>query len=127
MRSSRNNERHDEANLALETIADVRLMTTPKDEYLRRYKTAGLLRLTSLHHHVMDRVFAEFADGFSFDDILELTEKDPEIVDTTWIEGNLNRVRLLVMRALDGLVAVEMLKESKTEKGVYDICWPPAP
>ena len=98
---------------------------TPREEYLKRAAQAGLLQLNSLHHHVMDRIFFECADGFSFDDVLCRITTDPEIVDAPSIVENPNRIKLVVIRAIDSLVLVGMLTEIVTDAKRYFFAWSP--
>lgn len=96
---------------------------TPRQEYLKRASQVGLLPLTSLHHHVMDRIFFEFTDGFSFDDVLCQVAADPEIVDFPAIARNPNRTKLVVIRAIEGLVSVGMLNEIVNDTKCYLFAW----
>ena len=118
-------------------------MTTPREEYLRRRVSAGLLALNNIHHDIMDRIFLEFSDGFSFDDVFQKVVTDPKIVDAISIARdtkppvdinqvdvnsvNINRAKLVVIRVLDGLVAVGMLREAVSDKKYYYSCWTPTP
>jgi hypothetical protein len=86
-------------------------MTTPSEEYLIRRMNAGLLALSGLHHYLMDRVFVDFDDGFSFDDVLQKAAADPKIFESVAIAGNGVRLKVFVIRVIEGLVSVGMLRE----------------
>ncbi|MBI5757568.1 MAG: hypothetical protein HZA46_03500 [Planctomycetales bacterium] len=98
---------------------------TPREEYLKRASQAGLLPLNSLHHHVMDRIFFEFANGFSFDDVLRQIAADPEIVNFPSIAENPNRAKLVVLRAIQSLVSAGMLNEMVNDTKRYHFAWSP--
>lgn len=73
----------------------------------------------------MDRIFFDFADGFSFDDVLGQIATDPEIVSIHSIAENPNRAKLVVIRAIEGLVSVGMLNEIVTDTKRYHFAWSP--
>jgi hypothetical protein len=116
------------------------MMTTPREEYLNRRVSAGLLYLTKTHHHVMDRIFFEFSDGFSFDDVFQRAVTDSDVVDDVSEARSTNpidiervdmnrviniRVKLVVIRSLDALVGVGMLREATSDAKRYYFCWTP--
>lgn len=86
-------------------------------EFVRRAKIAGQLSLSYLHHHVMDRMISGRANGFSFEDIVDEAATDPTFRKDVAIGGNRLRARLVVIRALEGLVAVGMLRDELTSDG----------
>lgn len=71
----------------------------------------------------MDQIYLVLEDGFSFDDIYQITVTDEEIVGAASMAGNLGRVKLVVIRALQGLVATGMLRESAEEPKQYFYRW----
>ena len=100
-------------------------MITVQEEYLKRRQVACLPHLSDLHHHVMDRVFSEFSDGFSFDDAFAQIAKDPKVTQATAVGNDLNKVRLIVTRALDALVLVGMTRVEISDSRHYYRLWSP--
>jgi hypothetical protein len=102
-------------------------MTTASEEYLKRRVGTAFLPLAPLHHQAMDRIFSAFSKEFSFDDALQLIANEPAIVDSTPIAGNAGRLKLLVIRVVDGLAGVGMIVESEVDEGTYTVCWKQPP
>jgi len=98
-------------------------MKSPRQEYLERANSLGILPLGPLHHHVMDRVFRELRDGFSFDDVLHTIEADDAVTNHPSIDNTALRVKLVVIRALDSLVEVGMLNQVPANERRYSFNW----
>lgn len=98
-------------------------MVSASAEYLSRRDGTEFARLSPLHHHVINCIFSEMKDGFCFDDVFQHVARDTEIVDAPSMAGNLGRVKLVVIRALDALVSVEMLNVTNSERESYHLCW----
>jgi hypothetical protein len=90
---------------------------SPHEEFVRRAKEAGQPPLAYLHHHVMDQIYSGRTDGFSFNDIYTEAAVDPILRDNAGMAEYPPRIRLVVIRALEGLVAVEMLREESSSEG----------
>lgn len=87
------------------------------EEFLRRARGAGQLPLSPLHHHVMDQTISGRMGSFSFEDIYNEAKADPTVRDNVGMAENPNRIRLVVIRALEGLVAVGLLREETMSDG----------
>ena len=93
---------------------------TPSEEYLKRADpTEGILRLTSLHHHVMDKLHSEFQDEFTIDDACELFNDYSKLLSQPAIEEKPSLKKLFVIRSINALVDVGILKESQFSPKCY--------
>lgn len=93
------------------------------NQYLQNAKSRGLLQLSSVHHHVMDQMRSHLCDSFSLGDALELAKGDPVVRDSPLIAGNENRMYLVVYRAVEGLLASELLERTAGEGGSDRFSW----
>ena len=99
-------------------------METAKNEYLRRIAGSALFAMTSLHHHIMERIVAELGPRFELVDLLSLLESDEEFCEKKAIANNTHRVKLFALQTLQALVAVNMVEtEQPPDKG-YWLKWP---
>ena len=100
-------------------------MKRPSEEYLNRRGKYGLLQLGPPYYHVIDLIYRDFSDGFSFQDVFDQALLDQEIIGTDFVSGNNNRAKLVVMMAIDGLVMSEMICETAPQRSSYGFVWHP--
>lgn len=71
----------------------------------------------------MDQIFTEMSDSFTFDEIYDQCLTDTFVTSDEVIAKNPNRIKLLVVRAVQELVSVGMLRERESELKRYFFCW----
>jgi len=98
----------------------------PSEVYVFRAASLGLLRLSYLHHYVMDHIFLNDSDDITFDDVLREMLADPVICNDPAMSANPVRVKLVVIRAFEGLVLAGMLQEKGEGSHQYSRCLPPS-
>jgi len=79
-------------------------MNSPSEEYVQRAETLGLLRLSPLHHRLMDNMYSALCPLFTLKDVIDLAKGDQVIVNSPSMNGVDGRIRLLAIRALQSLV-----------------------
>ena len=77
--------------------------------------------LTSIHHDAMDILFAAEFDSFTLADVIALLEKDRTILRHEIIAENNNRIKLISVRMLDGLLDTELITKASNHDESY--CW----
>ena len=93
-------------------MVEIVTMKRPSKEYLERSKNRGLQTLGPLHHHIMDRVFEHFSHHFTNEDVLNMAMESLTITNHSAIAGNPHRIKLLVIRALEGMVSTQLIEQS---------------
>lgn len=68
--------------------------------------------LTPMHHDVMDVLFTAKLASFNLDDALNLVVQDGSIFRYTTIAENHSRIKLVVIRSLDGLTKTNLIRKT---------------
>lgn len=99
-------------------------MGAAKNEYLKRIEGNALFSMTSLHHHIMERVVADLGPRFGLSDLLSLLESDHAFCENRSIGNNPHRVKLFALQTLQALVAVHMVEMEDPPDHGYWLKWP---
>jgi hypothetical protein len=94
-------------------------MINLSEEYVRIASKTGLLHLTPIHHHLMDLLYGLDSPQFTLENAIVAARADRSIITSEFIQGVDGRIRLLAIRAVEGLVKSGLVRIVNHHSGEY--------
>ena len=88
------------------------------ETFKSRAKDVTML-LSSVHHDAMDALYLSELDFFTLNSVVDLLTKHESVFCSQFISENTNRLRLLSIRILDGLLETGLIREVSGNAGTF--------